>query len=74
MGGRGQGGCIRIFEVIVKMQKKRFGVLSGGGGPVRGLGGQSGCERRIEIIVKMPKKRSERGGSGSGHVGKSGWM
>ena len=46
--GRGQGGCERRIEVLVKIQKKK--IWGGGGGSVGGsgrvgLGGQSGCEQ-----------------------------
>ena len=38
----GQGGCERRIEVLVKIQKKNWGVAGGGGGggrgPVRGEG------------------------------------
>ena len=70
MGGGGghQGGCERRIEVFVKIQKKIWGVGSGGGGRVGG-GGQGGCERRIEVFVKIQKKKffffgGVRGGEG----------
>ena len=40
----------------MKIQKKNFFFLGGGGGVRVGFGGQSGCERRIEVFVKIQKK------------------
>ena len=75
----GQSGCERRIEVFVKIQKKYFFFLGGGGpwggrwGVGVGLGGQSGCERRIEVFVKIQKKKfflgGGRGVSGRGRVG-----
>ena len=72
--GGGQGGCERRIEVFVKIQKKKFFFLGGGGrvcwGVGVGLRGQSGCERRIEVFVKIQKKifggGGGRGGGGGG--------
>ena len=47
---------VNEIEVFVKIQKKNFFFLGGGGlggGVGVGLGGQSGCERRIEVFVKI---------------------
>ena len=79
MGGSawgGQGGCERRVEVLVKNQKKNWGVV-GGGGEGSGWGGQGGCDRRIEVFGKIYKKNSRGVGSGGGggvRVGGSGWM
>ena len=56
VGLGGQGGCERIIEVFVKIQKKKIFLGGGGGGgglgdggavggSVGGVGGQGGCER-----------------------------
>ena len=60
--GRGQGGCVQIIKVIVKIKKSR-----GSGGSGRGGGGGGGVrvdvyKEFIEVIVKMKnKKKSGRG-------------
>ena len=71
MGGGGQGGCERRFEVFVKIKKKiggRVGRESGLGGVGVRLGGHDGYERRIEVFVKIKKK------SGVGLGGSRGWV
>ena len=58
----------------MKIQKKIYIFLGGGGSGVFGGGGRSqgGCELRIEVFVKIQKKivggGSEGGGVGSGGV------
>ena len=58
-----QGGCERIIEVFVKIQKKigEGGGRGGLGGGV-GFGGQGGCDRRIEVFGKIHKKIGGGGG------------
>ena len=47
--GGGQDGCERRIEVFVKIQKKNWvGVVGGGVG--LGRGGQGGCDLRIEFL------------------------
>ena len=46
-GGSGQGGCERRIEVFVKIQKKSFVFLGGGG--VRG----SGWGVRVDVIEEL---------------------
>ena len=59
----------------MKIKKKSWGGVLGGGGGGVGLrgGGQGGCEQRIEVFVKIQKKNGGWGGKGSGWGG-SGWM
>ena len=62
------GGCQPRIEVILKMQKKKFG--GGRGDPVRGRS-EGGCEPRIEVILKM--KKVVGAGSGGGGSGGLAW-
>ena len=78
-GGRWEGsgwGGVRVdvneIEFFVKIQKKKFGGVSEGGGWVGGSGsgwGVSGCERRIEVFVKFQKKKFFLVGRGRGRGG-----
>ena len=57
VGGGGQGGWERRIEAFVKIQKKNYFFLGGGGsGRGRGGGGQGGCERRSKVFVRIKKK------------------
>ena len=71
VGLGGQGGCEWRSEAFVKIQKKNFFFLGGGGvrsgGGSGWGGGQCGWERRIEAFVKIKKKKM--GGRGMGRGG-----
>ena len=49
----------------MKIQKKLWGSVRGGGGVRVGWGCQGGCDRGIEVFVKIQKK-IEGGGRGVG--------
>ena len=71
----GQGGCGRRIEVFVKIQKKKIGGGSEGGGRGRVGGGQDGCDRRIKVFGKIHKNKFRGvglGGFGLGGGGHSG--
>ena len=76
--GGGQGGCVWRTEAFVKIQKKNYFFLAGGGsgqGRGSGWGGQGGWEWRIEAFVKIKKKKNFFWGGGGGVSGLgSGWM
>ena len=67
-GGGGQGGCERISEAFVKIQKKKLGREGGGSGV--GLGGQGG--RGSKAYVKIQKNIIFFLGGGVGWVGGQG--
>ena len=51
--GRGQGGCERIIEVFVKIQKKIGGGVRGGSGGQGGWGEGSGWGVRVDVNEEL---------------------
>ena len=69
VGGGGQGGCERRIEVLVKIQKKKWGW----GGPVgRGGGFMVDVNEELKFLGKFTKKKIRGGGGWGGGGGLGG--